>query len=234
MRSSFDKRRDMARSILPSTSRESAKDIARIKRAHRRRIAQHLHVGNGVPEDWDDALDAVDLRAYPDIEIRQQVQWRRSADKLNHFQRWAVRVTRDIRQEDRLSGLAATLPRGLIGDHAVSHLYDLPELDPGCGADPSSRHAYQARWAVEWAARAERKQTEYALLRARLVAAVTAYDGHRLLNRAMKAAPIGDPPRWRTLAGPYDVDAFLHDVNQWAVWWRALNRFLDGHVTPGL
>lgn len=233
MRSSSDKRRDMARSILPSTSREPAKDIARVKRASRRRIAQHLSVVNGVPEDWDDALDAVDLRAYPGIEIREHVQWRRAADKLNHFQRWAVRVTRDVRREDRLSGLAATLPRGLVGDHAMSHLRELPELAP----DPAHRTPRQAFWDREDAERAACRQrcaTEAARRRARLVAAVTTYDGHRALNRAMKAVPVCDPPRWRTLAGPHDVDAFLADVARWYAWRQALDRFLDGYVAPGL
>jgi hypothetical protein len=233
MRSSYDKRRDMARSILPSTSRESAKDIARVKRANRRRIAQHLHVANGVPDDWDDALDAVDLRAYPDIEIGQYVLWRRSADKLHHFERWAVRVTRDIPQEDRLPGLAATLPRGLVGDHAMSHLRELPELAP----DPAYRtwrQAYRDREDAERAACGQRRATEATRRRARLVAAVTTYDGHRALNRAMKAAPVCDPPRRRTLADLHDVDAFLADVARWYAWRQALDRFLDGLVAPDL
>ena len=48
----------------------------------------------------------------------------------------------------------------------------------------------------------------------------------------MKAAAAGDPPRWRTLADPRDVDAFLADVDRVPAWQAAVARFLGEPVTP--
>ena len=71
-----EKRRQMARSILPSTSRRgSAEDLARVRRGHRRRINQELHhlapPGARVDDHLLGLIDAgPDLRRYPTAEIR--------------------------------------------------------------------------------------------------------------------------------------------------------------------
>jgi hypothetical protein len=131
MRSSATKSRDMARSILPSRARSTTAHLALTRRANRRAVGQklsYIRAGDrGDQENWDERSD---LRAYPDIEIGMIVRWRRGADKLNHFERWAVQVTKPLPVEDRLGYMRAMLPGGLIGDHALSHLRRLPELNP--------------------------------------------------------------------------------------------------------
>lgn len=107
MRSSVTKRLDMARSILPSKSRDSAAAaLADIRRRNRHRVDRRLRrvVLSGLTDEAlvEDLLDDCDLRAYPNAAINDVVRWRRAADKLNHFERWAVRGTRDMRREDRL------------------------------------------------------------------------------------------------------------------------------------
>ena len=56
MRSSRDKRLDMERSILPSTSRTTTRDLARIRRANRRAVAAELR-GFRYAQGADDRLD---------------------------------------------------------------------------------------------------------------------------------------------------------------------------------
>jgi hypothetical protein len=231
MRSSIDKRRDMARSILPSTDRAPGRGITAVKRANRRATARRLRAP-GV-DDWDDELDAVDPCAYPDRDIGRYVQQRRYADKLNHFQRWAVAVTRDLPREDRLSALAAGLPRGLVGDHALSHLRALPELRSG--PPPVWQVRHEAWWAAV-AARKAREERAAERRRALLVALLAEPEGHRSLNAAMKTAACdcpghGERPPRRTLAGVHDVDAFLADVASCHAWRAALAGFLDGGAT---
>jgi hypothetical protein len=125
-----EKQREMARSILPSNSRRSAAaDLAAIKRRHRRALRRELAALSYCSgEVTIERLDAVAVPPYPDHEIREVVRERRRADKVGPLMRWAVAVTRDLRNEDRLSRLAAALPTGLIGAHAVSHLEDCSEL----------------------------------------------------------------------------------------------------------
>lgn len=208
MRSSATKHRDMARSILPSRARSMLAQLASVRRAARHDIARELAslTRRGRVHDWDEWDDwdeKGDRHAYPDIEIRQLVYWRRTADKLNHFERWAIEVTKHLPIEDRLGHMRAVLPRGLIGDHAMSHLRNRPELNP---------HHYRHRVPdlPYRGVRAARQRAEHDRLRELLVS-VLDVGGHRALNMAVKAAA-ADEKRPRTLAGRHDVDAFLAHV----------------------
>jgi hypothetical protein len=121
------KRRQMARSILPSTARRSARaELAHLRRSHRRATRATLTTlvppGTRVAEAVLSFLDDAQLPRYPTIEIGEVVGERRGADKLGHFIRWATAVTVDVRPADRLSRMRALLPDGLIGAHALSHL----------------------------------------------------------------------------------------------------------------
>ena len=132
MRSSLDKHRDMARSILPSKHRrQAAKAKGVVKRRARYEIRQQLRVLQvhdlSTIDDWDASFNC---RAWPDAKISSLVARRRQADKLNHFERWAIAITATLPIEERLGHMAAILPKGLIGDHAISHLVRLPEFDP--------------------------------------------------------------------------------------------------------
>lgn len=208
MRASLDKDRDMARSILPCKNRKPARVAkAKTKRAARHAVRRDLKAAAGLTDldEWDDTAD---LRREPTAKIRMIVRWRRDGDKLNHFERWAIAVTRDIRHEDRLSAVAARLPRGLIGDHALTHLRHRPELNPN--------EPYRM-WRLVWMRRHEDRdrafQQERRELERLVRALVTSLGGHRQLNAAMKAIvrhPAGGqvrPPH--LLLTPDDVESFV-------------------------
>ena len=208
MQSSINKRRDMARSILPSKYRSPGRLVAKAKRANRRAISQELHSlttdATRQRYEWDELMD---LRAYPDAEIQQLVRWRRNGDKILHFERWAIAITRDLPHEDRLSHMQSVLPDGLIGDHAMSHLRDLPELNP---SPPQygrfSRAEMERRRAVRMASAQERRR--------RLVAAIQAAieDGqHRAINIELKqVAPAESEPL--LITDPNRIDGFVDEL----------------------
>ncbi len=205
MRSSATKSRDMARSILPSRAGSTTAHLALTRRANRRAIAQKLsYIRRSDGADQEDSDERSDLRAYPDIEIAMIVRWRRGADRLNHFERWAVQVTKHLPVEDRLGHMRAMLPGGLIGDHAMSHLRRLPELNP----DYLNLYAFRfARWLEQ---NAERQADASTRMR-NLVTMILEDGGHGVLNSALRAAAC-DGERPRALAGIHDVDAFLSHV----------------------
>lgn len=202
MRSSATKSRDMARSILPSRARSSTAHLTLTRRANRRAIGQKLsYIRRGDRADQEDWDARSDLRAYPDVEIAMIVRWRRAADKLNHFERWAVEVTKPLPVEDRLGHMRAMLPGGLIGDHAMSHLRRLPELNP----DESNFYSFRF---ARWRAQNDGRQAEARRRIRSLVTMILEAGGHGALNAALKAAALdGDSPR--ILAGIHDVDEFL-------------------------
>lgn len=140
-----EKKREMARSILPSQWRGAARAKAKIRRRNRRKIKEALRRARR-----GDLSESVDLRAEDRHLTRQIVQWRRGADKLNHFIRWASAVTADLPVEDRISAMRGVLPKGLIGEHAISHL----ERDKHF--EPDHVHLWRGRW-VHWTDRAEKR-----------------------------------------------------------------------------
>lgn len=181
MRASLSKDRDMARSILPSKNRRPARAAkARITRASRHRVRGRLQsvASRGDIDEWDERFD---LREDTTIDVRMAVRHRRGGDKLNHFERWAVATTRDIRPDDRLSNLRARLPENLIGWHAMSHLERRPELNPALQTSYWRWNWEQRRRAQREAVLQERRQLEDA------VRAFVERGGHKALNSAMKA-----------------------------------------------
>jgi hypothetical protein len=206
MRASLTKDRDMARSILPSKNGRPARAAkATIKRARRSAVRQALRGARGLADldEWDLDDDLVRDREMS-IEIRQEVRWRRQGDKLNHFERWAVQVTRDLRLEDRLSSMAARLPRGLVGDHALSHLEWLPELNPGNPYSERRATWYRRRREGREAVVRERRRLERAV---RLM--LETPGGHKELNAAMKriAQALDHPPH--LLRDIHGIEAFV-------------------------
>jgi hypothetical protein len=115
-----DKSYDMARSLLPSTGRKAAREArASVSRSHRHvrrgRMARLMRA----PEAADDDAD---LRDDSHREMRYVVDRRRDKDKVNPFRRWARAVTADLPRDQRLEHVRGLLPRGVIGEHALSHL----------------------------------------------------------------------------------------------------------------
>lgn len=114
-----DKERDMARSLLPSRWRGAARAKAQARRSTRREVSQVMAALSVDPETWDDADGVFDDSS---IEVRAVVNRRRSSDKVNPFIRWAMQTTKHLPKASRLPHLRGVLPKGLIGDHAMSHL----------------------------------------------------------------------------------------------------------------
>lgn len=128
------KQRDMIRSVLPSTSRTSARnDLRSIKQRNRSNIRKELRTiakgigSSDVIDNYDES--AADLNYYPDTEILYIVDDRRGADKVQPLMRWAPSQVKDARKEDRLSKMYALLPDNTIGRHAVSHIQRVKEFE---------------------------------------------------------------------------------------------------------
>jgi hypothetical protein len=155
-----EKRLEMARSILPSTSAGTFKKRKKwVKKANRAEVRNALRVTQ-LDED-NEPSDKVDINGYPDHEIRYLVGERRGADKVGPFMRWAVEVTRDIPVESRLSYVRGLLPKNLIGEHAVGHVAFLEEFRFGehnswfSNYTPETPSEVEARRSAEAAARIE-------------------------------------------------------------------------------
>lgn len=121
-----DKHRDMARSLLPSRWRGAARSKAMAKRAQRRELGRALAAVEADPDAWD---DDVSLFGSSDRAVRMVVWRRRSSDKVNPFIRWATETTKGLPKDARLAALRGVLPKGLIGQHALTHLERLEAFD---------------------------------------------------------------------------------------------------------
>ncbi len=202
-----DKIREMARSILPSTSRWAPWARPRIHRAQRRRENAAVRAMVNDPALWDEGEDDCEPMQR---EIGPMVRSRRGRDKLNHFERWAVQRTREMPAGDKLGHLAGVLPPGLIGAHAYTHLERLDALTPA-GHEHVWRHRRYRRPGTGLLDRGEAAE----LLRHLL----TLPSGHRLFNLALKRARLEVPAhvrltrRPRLLHGVHDVLPFLADVS---------------------
>lgn len=207
MRNHYEKRRDMCRSILPSTGRAWARDAANtVRRKHRRGIRQDLHL---VAQFEDPDVFEVDLRRDTNRvdggyygSIRVVVLERREADKVGPLMRWARETLKTLpgTDIDRYMWFKAILPDNTIGRHALSHLRPLFVL-PG---DEYRGYWWLARRAEYWAALAQGRE-------ARLVAftgLVRTVVEDRLgdLNDALKAH--GYFPCY----GLHDVDRFAASI----------------------
>jgi hypothetical protein len=204
------KKRDMARSILPSTKKDVQKDRRRIHkraRTHERALMLKCEEGEG------DFL-SVDLAR--SRETRNLVEERRFKDKAGPFERWAERVTLQIRQEDRLSYLRALVPASLIGEHALSHVEWKDNFRDPAEAN-NSRH-YPSRRDLEKSEREELTQKIRALFtdtldHARLNQALKkAHRTHRIYYKDYPIPVKVGKTSPRTLQGIHDVESFIKDL----------------------
>jgi hypothetical protein len=210
------KRRDIARSVLPSTDRKAARrKLAAVKRKSRRAVRSDLRsIGRPsraepVVAEYDGA--PFDPAAYPDAEINRTVRRRRDADKLGPVFRWANATTRDLPLEDRLPAIRTVLADNLAGRHALSHLewddhFRIPE---GC-----------LTW---WDIRRLRPVRRIDLLA--ITMRVLEEGDHAELNRRMKAARPSRDGEVPILHGRHDVDAFVAVVDRSYVWREVLLGF---------
>jgi hypothetical protein len=141
MRNHDEKRRDICRSLLPSSARRAARtNKAILKRQHRRHIRHELH-------DWSRYDDVLNYEGFVHEDTNRPITggvgWyigqtmagivneRRDADNLGPFLNW-VRATKGRlpgeTDDDKFEALRRVLPDNLIGRHALGHaeyLFDL-------------------------------------------------------------------------------------------------------------
>jgi hypothetical protein len=202
MKNHNDKRRDMARSVLPSTARKAAADRRRI--AHKRERAKARDHNREAEKSHDENMNTL-ARAtrMRNRDIAELVEERRSADKTGPLVRWAERLVATdphlsaAPHEERRIHFRGALPNGVIGDHALSHLGRLV-IDP---------YQYRVRWEGS-PRRADNRQE--------LVRRVLADGRHGELNDALKVIDVIDyvdgrivRSRVRLLGGFHDIDAFV-------------------------
>jgi hypothetical protein len=147
-----------------------------------------------------DVLDFGDLDGRRDRETHNARRERRGADKNAPLERWAIASTEGVRTEDRLSKVAAVLPKNLIGAHAISHLDYRDEFDP---------YPEEWRW---WRPRvsAGAVLAERRFLR-RALADVVAEGRHKAFNRFFRAHAAMEASE-RLFLGVHDVEAFVEHV----------------------
>lgn len=134
------KQRNMMRSILPATRRESHRRDARaVKQVNRRRTRQTLH-------DWKRHIDPYDFEGFvydytdagsPYTDCWQYgggiggvVAHRRDHDKVHPLMRWATAITKHIDDPfERYAYMERLLPNTLIGRHALTHIDGLPGFE---------------------------------------------------------------------------------------------------------
>jgi len=129
MRNHNEKARDMARSVLPSTARKGAREtrttIHGRERAHERQLLHELRHWSE-PDDFEGDLGVASRHRR---DVADMVSDRRAADKVGPLIVWAERlverntVLSSATPEDREVYFRTILPPGLIGNHAISHLY---------------------------------------------------------------------------------------------------------------
>ncbi|MBN8469991.1 hypothetical protein JYJ95_26065 [Corallococcus exiguus] len=214
---SDEKALQMARSLLPSTARRQArKERTVTNRAARReaRLAIVAWLRDG-DLDADEPADDVPWRK---SEIELMVLDRRRADKVNPFVRWATARVRRMPQDARESYVRGLLPRGLIGDHAWSHLKDTPPFE-----DPVKREARGLHWEHRERLDRKRERDEVASLLHQLLVAP---EGHATFNRYLREhatwrrspspkkgwIPRTPPLPHRPLRGVHDVKAFVDSL----------------------
>jgi hypothetical protein len=118
----------MQRSILPSQARRMARErkrklVRQNRRSNSAALACYQGPGEYVVGLWDDDSWDLSYWAGPNRAYYGEIIYdRRSADKLSHFEVWAYHRTKHLRPEDRWSKISGLLPKGVIGDHAMSHL----------------------------------------------------------------------------------------------------------------
>ncbi len=158
-----EKLREMARSILPSSRRGCARRARRVANRHNRRQTRQVCRRSVRNPEFAETADFGDLRRQR--EIRYMVWERQTWDKLNHFERWALRVTADMGDDPggRRARIRCVLPDGLIGWHACLHLDAYREFDPQ-RIRRWDRQAARARRLREWKARRIDRQIAISLL----------------------------------------------------------------------
>lgn len=208
MRNHNEKQRDIARSVLPSKNRKTARSrAATIKRHNRRSTRNTLHVW----AKFDDALDFEGFTHdtnrsthYDDI-ITMAMWERRNADKLGPIMHWAERTIakNPELQEDFdvcRNYFKAILPDNTIGRHALGHLKDCE----GFPEDPRDIFRYG------YFRGNDQEEARNEALVAKCEIIIATKGAHKRFNNDVKSRHIREHSRNRFVAvsQPYRVESY--------------------------
>lgn len=206
------KRRNMARSVLPSTKRRYAKFAKR----------HHHHVTRSrvraALRDYDTADIHLDAQRYDNYRgIKEAVFERRDADKLGPFMRWAEASADALGDTpaERIRKLRSMLPEGIIGWHAMTHIAHLPEFAT------EDRYVWRRRFTP-----APRRDFE-----SELAARPAEFgDLNRMLSRTATFTPEFERIEPRYLRNLADIPEFVKDTCKSRAAREALEEFLDSDL----
>jgi hypothetical protein len=216
VRNHDQKIKDMAESVLPSTSRKAARERRRsLHHAERARVRTALH-------NWVGSTDRADLDINPASTYRRDigeiVNDRRAGDKVGPLVRWALRKAHtdpallSCPQTEQVQAFRALLPDNLIGRHALSHI-------------EAALHWRRERGQPSWSVRADRELDQ---LRSQVNVILEA-GLHKELNRRIKDAlsrqGLQAHPVSRASLVPCRLLLGVHDVDDFAA---------HAHRHPGL
>lgn len=211
MRNHDEKIKNMGRSVLPSTSRKSARDNRRI--IHRRQRALELAVVTAYRRDADPDSVTPDARGTYGPDITFMVWERRSRDKVGPLIRWAEAtiaadpVLRSAARSEQVAYFARLMPDTAIGRHAVQH------IEAALG-QPERVAAFQAsRAAAAGRHNADMERQLGQILEAGRHADLNA--GLRRLADTQEARPRATPMPRRLLLGSHDIGAFTTTMARW-------------------
>lgn len=124
-----EKRRDMARSVLPSSRRKGARwDKRHVHHRVRTRLRNLI-----AQENWDDESDLLidPQRAGRYWGIKVVVRDRREADNVGPIMRWAEANADKMGDtpQERYAKMRAMLPPNLVGWHAMTHIDNIEAYD---------------------------------------------------------------------------------------------------------
>ena len=212
MRNHDQKIRDMSRSVLPSTSRGSARDNRRI--IHKRQRTRELAALVAYRRDTDPGSVTPDVRGTYGPDITEMVWSRRAHDKVGPLIRWAAAtiaadpVLRSAPLAEQVAYFARLMPDTTIGRHAVQHIKQALGWNQRYARDSASGSNAPGAHAGEM----ERQLRQ--ILEADLHAALNV--GLRRLADSQEVRARATPMPRRLLLGSHDIGAFTMEMARWS------------------
>ena len=208
------KRRDIARSVLPSTTRHTARTtLTALRRVDRRAVAMTLTSLRGAR-----GVDDVVVPGYPLSRHREAVLDRRCADKLAPLERWAAHEVDGLELDAARARVLKVLPAGVVGAHAVSHLElsvlrDRPVRHVPSGRPDAAYLEDLARSIGRWALENGRHGALNHQVHLHLPTPTDPVDGPGRGQRRRRLPVVGSTSAGgRPLLGAHDVDAWATSV----------------------
>jgi hypothetical protein len=211
VRNHDQKIKDMSRSVLPSTGRESARDNRRI--IHKQQRARELAAVTAYRRDTDPDIVTPDVRGTYGPDITQMVRHRRAQDKTGPLIRWAEAtiaaspVLRSAPRTEQVAYFARLMPDTTIGRHVVQHIEQALQWNQRRAQYNASRPSAPGPHAAEM--ERQLRQILETGLHATLNAAL------RQLAGTQEIRPRVTPMPRRLLLGSHDIKAFTTKMARW-------------------